>query len=241
MFPDGASAVLALPSAEMKSRLIPRRSKSAIPLACGFSLVFHVGLIALVTIWPRHARSTPLEGSSLVLVDTIEAPGATFPTPPDIESARPIREATRAPRGEPRRRPPRRVAIVVRPAHVESAPQAPPAPTAEVIQPDSPPARPQPRRWLDGDAARNLRIHDPLPRLPGPLRASRFDGAVLFEICVSEKGTIESVTVPDASGGSLVSALRTAIWSWRYRPLLINGSPAPFCHSTRIRYEYSRG
>ena len=193
-----------------------------------------------MTLWPRNAGSTPLEGPNVVLVDTVETPVATFPTPADIESAQPIREASRAPRGEPRRRRPRRVAIVARPAAFESVSPPPQAAPAEVIQPEALPATPQSRRWLDGDEARDLRVHDSLPLLPEGLRASRVNEAVLFEICVSEKGTIESVTVPDAGGGVLVSALRTAIWSWRYRPLLINGSPAPFCHSTRIRYEYSR-
>jgi hypothetical protein len=239
MFPGAALAALTLASTQLKSRPIPNRSTSAIPLACSLSLVFHVGLLALVILWPRNVRSTPLEGSGVVLVDAVDANVAPFPTPTDVESSPPIRKAARAGRGELRRRRPQRAATVARPAPVELALPAPPSPPAAVIQPDSAPGTPQPRRWLHGDEAKNLRIHDPLPSLPEPLRASRVTKAVLFEICVSEKGAIESVTVPDASGGVLVNALRTAIWSWRYRPLLIDGSPTPFCHSTRIRYDWS--
>ncbi len=110
----------------------------------------------------------------------------------------------------------------------------------EIGASQAPASVPPPPKWIDADLAKELRTHDPLPRLPPAMRAASVNYVVLFEICVSREGTVTDVTVPGARNDPLVDALRATVRTWRYRPLVVNGSAVPFCHLTRIRYVYSQ-
>jgi hypothetical protein len=89
---------------------------------------------------------------------------------------------------------------------------------------------------LSPAAARALRTYDvyPAPKEPLPTGVPQVLAA---DICVSDRGVVSDVSVAPSGLASLETALRAAIWTWRYRPLLLDGLPTPFCHPMRFIYQ----
>ena len=88
------------------------------------------------------------------------------------------------------------------------------------------------------DYAAYLRTYESFPSLPEACwPPGRTTNALLVEVCVSERGTVNDVVVRQSAGADTDSFLSTAIRSWRYRPRLVAGSPRPFCHPIRIVYK----
>jgi hypothetical protein len=113
----------------------------------------------------------------------------------------------------------------------EPAPAAPPATTtAEVERPAIPTKAPV----IAPDAARALRVYDTYPMLLAQASLTRAE--ILVEVCVSDHGQVSDAVIAEGGMAAIDHTLRTAIRSWRYRPLLVNGSPTPFCHFMRIKY-----
>jgi hypothetical protein len=92
------------------------------------------------------------------------------------------------------------------------------------------------RPVLSAAAAKALRIHDVYPVPPEPLRPPGVAHVVVADICVSARGLVSDVSVASGGAAALEGALRTAIRTWRYRPLLLEGTPTPFCHAMRFIY-----
>jgi hypothetical protein len=83
-----------------------------------------------------------------------------------------------------------------------------------------------------------LRTYESFPSLPEACwPPGRTTNAVLVEICVTERGTVNDVVVRQSAGADTDDFLTKAIRSWRYRPRLVAGSPRPFCHPIRIVYK----
>lgn len=88
------------------------------------------------------------------------------------------------------------------------------------------------------DYAAYLRTYESFPTLPEACwPPGRTTNAVLVEVCVSERGTVNDVVVRQSAGADTDAFLAKAIRSWRYRPRLVSGSPRPFCHPIRIVYK----
>jgi TonB family protein len=88
------------------------------------------------------------------------------------------------------------------------------------------------------DYAAYLRTYENFPSLPDACwPPGRTTNAVLVEVCVSERGTVNDVVVRQSAGNDTDAFLMQAIRSWRYRPRLVSGSPRPFCHPIRIVYK----
>lgn len=84
--------------------------------------------------------------------------------------------------------------------------------------------------------ARALRVYDYFPNLPEPARLAGLAQTVQAEICVSGSGGVSEITMDHRAAASLEEALRSAIRTWRYRPLLVQGAATPFCHALEVRY-----
>jgi hypothetical protein len=110
---------------------------------------------------------------------------------------------------------------------LEEEPAAP-VPAPEV----APPKIPQ----VSAGLARSLRVYDYFPSMPEPARLAGLAQAVLVQICVSGSGGVSEITMDHRAAASLEEALRSAIRTWRYRPLMVQGSATPFCHALEIRY-----
>ena len=89
---------------------------------------------------------------------------------------------------------------------------------------------------VDPYIARSLRLYDVFPRIPEPLRTTRGEHAMTVDVCVSERGQVSQVNITPGNVDLLVRALREAVQTWRYRPLMVAGTARPFCHVMRVVY-----
>src|SRR5436305_2048216 len=67
-------------------------------------------------------------------------------------------------------------------------------------------------------------------------QAARTRAEVVVEVCVSDHGQVSDAVIAEGSLRAVDHTLCTAIRSWRYRPLVVNGAATPFCHFMRITY-----
>jgi outer membrane biosynthesis protein TonB len=113
-----------------------------------------------------------------------------------------------------------------------------PAPTRPApVPPDK--ATPLKLPHVSAGLARALRFYDDFPSLPELARAAGPRQVVDIEICVTDGGVVSEITMDHRAAAALEDALRTAIRTWRYRPLVIGGTARPFCHELEIRYTSS--
>jgi outer membrane biosynthesis protein TonB len=82
-----------------------------------------------------------------------------------------------------------------------------------------------------------LRTSDFFPRLPAALWTERSAYLVALEVCVSEQGWVTEASLRSSASARLDPIVLAAARGWRYRPRLLDGRPAPFCHGVLIRYE----
>jgi hypothetical protein len=190
-----------------------------------------------------------------------EGPEATPPMLPTAgtDEARALAAvaSTPAPRPAPRRRPP-----VIRLGNAPEAlalgpgttlpPAEPPKPanplekiptqvdedaTARGEEPVTGPARAQMGVFhVSAGVAQALRVYDVFPSMPDAMRAAGLAAAVNVEICVSNLGDVSEVTMNREAAPVLKDVLRSAIRTWRYRPLVLAGNATPFCHEMQLRY-----
>ena len=91
-------------------------------------------------------------------------------------------------------------------------------------------------RHVASYVAAALRVYDHFPRIPEPLRNVAGEYPMLVDVCVSERGQVSQVNITPTGVELLERTLREAVHTWRYRPLVIGGTPRPFCHSVRVIY-----
>jgi len=73
------------------------------------------------------------------------------------------------------------------------------------------------------------------PRIPSAfnLPGSRYAG--VYRICVDQAGEVTSVATRRSAGAPQIDdGFRTAIATWRYRPLEVGNEPVAFCYSLRL-------
>jgi hypothetical protein len=59
---------------------------------------------------------------------------------------------------------------------------------------------------------------------------------LVFEVCVSRQGQVERVRFRPGADPRLEGLLKEAVFTWRYRPLLLQGVPRAFCHPVQVTY-----
>jgi hypothetical protein len=118
---------------------------------------------------------------------------------------------------------------------------APPsdAVAAAGLAPGAPaPAPPSSRAatFVEPEVATYLRSEDYFPALPTSLRKRGAHYQARMDICVSTEGRVVNVGFRENAAPALDSALASAARAWRYRPLMVNGTAAPFCHRMTVSY-----
>jgi TonB family protein len=213
-------------------------------IGCGLSLLVHVGLVALLTVRPQQSEPSTESAVTITLLpaDTEEPQPAPAPanqiTPIETKSrgashllSRRVakvstsfeRSAEIAPiRGPDPDEPDE--AVETQPAYAAVVSEA----VAETL------GNPTKAPVIAPDTARALRVYDTFPMLLA--RAALARAEVLVEVCVSDHGQVSDAVIAQGGMEAIDNTLRTAIRSWRYRPLLVNGAPTPFCHFMRIKY-----
>jgi hypothetical protein len=74
-------------------------------------------------------------------------------------------------------------------------------------------------------------------KLPPPLARSGETYVALLKVCVSAQGTVTGVQLIKGATPAIDGQFPSVIGRWRYRPLIADGVPTPFCYP--LRYEVS--
>jgi hypothetical protein len=220
------------------------RGRRATTAAAGLSLLVHAGLLAVVTTRPHRAAMSELAPPAVTIdlqATTLDEPLAPEPAPatPPVKSRGTIHSAARRlPRVVTSFAPDSQVTTAAdsgdpgEESEAEGPAPAPPPATAslEVARPAPPTKAPV----IAPDTARALRVYDTYPMLLAQASLTRAE--ILVEVCVSDHGQVSDAVIAEGGMAAIDHTLRAAIRSWRYRPLLVNGAPTPFCHFMKIKY-----
>ena len=90
---------------------------------------------------------------------------------------------------------------------------------------------------ISHDEATALRTRDTFPRLPESVWPEWRPYIVKIEICVAEDGRVREAVLRSSASARLDPVVLAAAKTWQYRPRLVDGKPAPFCHGVVIKYE----
>jgi len=90
---------------------------------------------------------------------------------------------------------------------------------------------------ISHDEATALRTIDTFPRLPESVWPEWRPYVVKLEICVGEDGHVREAVLHSSASERLDPVVLAAAKTWQYRPRVVNGKPAPFCHGVVIKYE----
>jgi hypothetical protein len=213
------------------------RRRPRLALACAVSLACHLVAVTLVAGLKTDSEAiATLDGAISVY------PNAGPETAGQVESPPPATAPATLPQPARKIASARRRVSPVRRARIAQVPSPPPLPMALTsAQPGSgaslPPLPPRPAQpvHIATGIARSLRIHDVFPRMPELLRLQQRSETVDAQICVSVQGSVTGVRLRGGSA-TLENVLREAMLTWRYRPLLLQGTPTPFCHDLHLVY-----
>jgi TonB family protein len=218
--------------------------RRATRLGGGLSLLFHAGLFAVITSRPHlsvRGELTPPAVAFELQASPLEDPAPAARTASPAAKARGTSRsvARRAPKVMTTFSPEASIPSLASPQtgdpSEESEPEepAPPSPAVARLEKEAivPPAK---APVITPDTARALRVYDTYPMLLAQASLTRAE--VLVEVCVSDHGQVSDAVIAQGGMAAIDHTLRTAIRSWRYRPLLVNGAPTPFCHFMRIKY-----
>lgn len=108
--------------------------------------------------------------------------------------------------------------------------------------PPPPPPKPTGPKIVSASVGRGQLLIDPNAeryrvKLPLALARSGDTYTALLRLCVSAEGGVSSVQVMKGAGAALDGQFPSVMGRWRYRPLLVDGAPTPFCYL--LRYEVS--
>jgi hypothetical protein len=216
-------------------------SARAVLFGCASSAAIHAATIVVVSRATTPPPIAVLVSHELEVAITVTLESS--PSPEVVDGDRPSRRGPEqsSPSAAKARRP-------LHPVLAVTAPISPPEPAvlpviAERVDaspsPSASEARPQPvgTATVSPEVARALRVYDSFPTITGDPAARHQQ--VALEVCVSERGLVSRATVGASAMNAFQERVRAAVLTWRYRPLLLDGRPTPFCHLLRVIYERS--
>lgn len=108
--------------------------------------------------------------------------------------------------------------------------------------PPPPPPKPTGPKMVSASIARGQLLINPNEeryrvKLPPPLARSGETYVAMLKVCVSAQGTVTGVQLMKGATPAIDGQFPSVIGRWRYRPLLSDGVPTPFCYP--LRYEVS--
>jgi periplasmic protein TonB len=108
--------------------------------------------------------------------------------------------------------------------------------------PPPPPPKPAGPKMLSAKLGRGQLLIDPNDeryrvKLPPPLARSGETYVAMLKVCVSAQGSVTSVQLMKSATPAIDGQFPSVIGRWRYRPLVSDGVPTPFCYP--LRYEVS--
>jgi protein TonB len=108
--------------------------------------------------------------------------------------------------------------------------------------PPPPPPKPSGPKLVSAKLGRGQLLIDPNDeryrvKLPPPLARSGETYVAMLKVCVSAQGAVTSVQLMKSATPAIDGQFPSVIGRWRYRPLIADGAPTPFCYP--LRYEVS--
>ena len=108
--------------------------------------------------------------------------------------------------------------------------------------PPPPPPKPTGPKIVSASVGRGQLLIDPNAeryrvKLPLALARTGDTYTAMLKLCVSAEGGVTSVQVLKGAGAALDGQFPSVMGRWRYRPLIVDGAPTPFCYL--LRYEVS--
>jgi protein TonB len=98
-------------------------------------------------------------------------------------------------------------------------------------------AAPAAAKFLPPNMAKQQLIDGPNPELPPALNRGDYLYRVLVKICVSTTGTVDRVTLMKGADALLDDAVMSKVKTWKFRPLLANNVPVPFCYPATFEFK----
>ena len=97
-------------------------------------------------------------------------------------------------------------------------------------------------RLLAPQVAKGLLLIDPNDEryrvaLPPALERGGITLSAIVRVCVSAQGAVTEVRIVRGAGPAVDPQIPSVLGRWRYRPLLLDGKPTPFCYP--LKYEIS--
>jgi len=98
-------------------------------------------------------------------------------------------------------------------------------------------APPAAAKFLPPNMAKQQLIDGPNPELPAALNRGDYLYRVLVKICVSTAGTVDRVTLMKGADALLDDAVMSKVKTWKFRALLANNVPVPFCYPATFEFK----
>ena len=96
---------------------------------------------------------------------------------------------------------------------------------------------PAPPKFLPPNMAKQQLIDGPDPVFPPSLNHGGIVYRVLVKICVTTTGSVDRVTLMKGADSVLDENVLTKVKTWRFRPLLANNVPVPFCYPATFEFK----
>jgi protein TonB len=92
-------------------------------------------------------------------------------------------------------------------------------------------------KFLPPNMAKQQLVDGPDPDFPPSLNHGGIVYRVLVKICVTTGGTVDKVTLMKGADSLLDASVLTRVKSWKFRPLLANNVPVPFCYPATFEFK----
>jgi protein TonB len=93
-----------------------------------------------------------------------------------------------------------------------------------------------PAKFLAPNVGEGQRLSGDKGIMPVPLRKPGAVYRLLVKVCVSAQGNVEKLTLMQASDPLANEEALRVLRTWRFRPFLVNGTPAPFCYPQLVEF-----
>lgn len=92
-------------------------------------------------------------------------------------------------------------------------------------------------KFLPPNMAKQQLISGPDPPFPPSLNHGGIVYRVLVKICVTTAGGVDKITLMKGADSLLDTNVLTTVKTWRFRPLLANNAPVPFCYPATFEFK----
>lgn len=201
--------------------------------------------MAFIVLGSKGAAAVEEEEEGPIEVELAKEPEAAAPPPPPppVEKPKPVAPRPRmaspleVPKDAPAEKEPTPEQLVEEPAEEQPAPAVtsaapPPPPAPAVVKPK--PAVKKPIR-LTEDMPKPEQLVMKTPEYPAAAKAAGIEGVVIVKFVIAEDGSVRDAKVLKGPP-ELAPACLEAVKTWRYKPVVVDGSPVAVVKIARFPF-----